>query len=68
MKLVLTVDSLSIIGRWVNAAHSLHWDCKSHAGKMVSSGTGAAMSMYRGQKTNTGSSTESKLVGINDVL
>ena len=35
---------------------------------MMSLGKGAEMSMSRGQKLNTKRSTESELVGINDVL
>jgi hypothetical protein len=41
---------------------------KSHPGGVMLMGTGAAYSTSKKQKLNTKSSTEAKLVGINDVL
>ena len=43
-------------------------DCKGHTGMMMSLGKGSHMSSSRGQKKNTGSSTETELVGVDDVL
>ena len=68
MKLYLTADSLIIIHWWVDAAYSVHWDCKGHTGAMMSIGKGAIMSFSRGQKLNARSSTEAELIGIADAL
>ena len=68
MKLCITVDSLSIIRWYVDASYGVHYDCKGHTGMMMTLGAGAAMSMSKAQKLNTGSSTESELVGVHDCL
>ena len=66
MKLVLSVNNMTTIRWWVDASYGTHSDCKGDTGMMMSLGKGAAMSMTRGQKLNTKSSTESELVGIDD--
>ena len=68
MKLNITVDSLSTITWYVDASYGVHYDCKGHTGMMMTLGAGAAMSMSKAQKLNTGSSTESDLVGVHDAL
>ena len=68
MKLCITVDSLSTIRWYVDASYGAHYDCKGHTGMMMTLGAGAAMSMSKAQKLNTGSSTESELVGVHDCL
>jgi hypothetical protein len=45
----------------------VHPDFKSHTGGIMSYGGGAAQSISRKQKLNTRSSTESELVGADDV-
>jgi hypothetical protein len=62
------VDNMTTIRWWVDASYGTHSDCKGHTGMMMSLGKGAPMSMSRGQKLNTKSSTESELVGIDDAL
>jgi hypothetical protein len=41
----------------------MHWDCKGHAGAMLTFGEGAVSSYSRKVKLNTCSSTETELVG-----
>ena len=53
---------------WVDAAYGVHDDFKSHTGGSISMGTGIVHSKSSKQKLNTKSSTESELVGANDVL
>jgi hypothetical protein len=52
----------------VDAAYGVHHDMKSHMGQVMSMGTGALYAVSKKQKLNTKSSTETKLVGIDDVL
>ena len=64
MKLNITVDSLSTMTWYVDASYGVHYQCKGHKGMMMTLGAGASMSMSKAQKLNTGSSTESELVGV----
>ena len=45
-----------------------HMDSKGHTGAMMSMGRGAIVNISRKHKINVGSSTESELVSIVDVL
>jgi hypothetical protein len=66
--LLLSADNLNIIKWWVDASYGVHYDMKSHTGGVMSLGTQAAYSTSKKQKLNTKSSTEAKLVGVDDVL
>ena len=68
MKLTLSVHNMSTVKWWVDASYGTHWDCKGHTGMMMSLGKGAVLSSSRKQKLNTKSSTESELVGVDDVI
>jgi hypothetical protein len=57
-----------IIKWWVDAAFAVLKDMHSHTGGVMSMGAGAAYSSSQKQKMNTKSSTETELVGANDVL
>jgi hypothetical protein len=52
----------------VDASHGVHADCKGHTGAGMTLGNGAVMSSSRKQKINTRSSTESEVVGVDDVM
>jgi hypothetical protein len=54
----------------VDASFAVHPDYKSHTGATMSyrDGDGAVQSISRKQKLNTRSSTESELVGVDNVL
>ena len=47
--------------------HGVHPDFKSHTEAVMTMGKGAIQSIPRKQKRNTSSSTESELVGVDDV-
>ena len=64
----MSADCLNTIRWWVDAAYGVHWDSKGHTGAMMSMGKGAIVNISKKQKLNTGSSTESELVGIADIL
>ena len=68
MKLTLEVDDLSMINWFIDASHQVHDDCKGHTGGAMTMGKGAITSISRGQKTNTKSSTETEMVGTDDIL
>jgi hypothetical protein len=65
----LQADNLNIVKWWVDTSFALHKDMKRHTGGVMSMGSaGAAYATSQKQKLNTRSSTESELVGANDVL
>jgi hypothetical protein len=65
LKLSISVNDLGILKWYVDGAHSVHWDCKGHAGAMFTLGEGAVSTSYsRNVKLNTQSSTETELVGV----
>ena len=68
MKLTLVVDNLHTLMWWVDALYGVHWDSKGHTGAIMSMGKGAMVNISRKHKLNVGSSTESELVSIADVL
>jgi hypothetical protein len=67
MPLILKADSLNIVKWWVDASYATHGDCKGHTGATMSMGTGSSTGISKKQKINTRSSTESELVGVQDV-
>ena len=65
--LTLGADNLRIIKCLIEASFGVHPDFKSHTGAVRTMGKGAIQSISRKQKLNTRSSTESELVGVDDV-
>ena len=68
LPLILQVDSLNIVRWWVVSLHFAHIDCRGYMGGMTSLGRGGVSSSSRKQKLNAKSSTESELMGIDDIL
>ena len=68
--LVLTLESdgTGTIQWWLDAAFAVHHDLKSHTGRMMTMGQGALYSASNKQKLNKKSSTESDLVGVDDLM
>ena len=66
-KLILSADDLHVIKWYVDASFAVHPDFKSHTGAVMTYGTGAIQTTSRKQKLNTRSSTESELVGADDM-
>jgi hypothetical protein len=66
----LSADNPHCIKWYVDASFAVHPDYKSHTGATMSygDGDGAVQSISRKQKLNARSSTESELVGVDDVL
>ena len=53
---------------WVNRAYAIHPDMKSHMGIFMSIGKGGTYTSSCKQNLNTKSSTEAKLVAIDDAM
>ena len=68
MKRYLSDDNLTNLMRCVDGSYGVHWDSKGHTGIMMSMGKGVIVNVSRRHKLNVGSSTESELVSIADVL
>ena len=59
---------MHVIKWWVDASFAVHLDIHSHMGGTMSLGKSSAYSTSMQHKINTKSSTEAKLVAINDVV
>lgn len=68
MPLTLEAKDFNLIKWWVDASFAVHQDMRSHTGGAMSFGTGVIYGTSTKQKINTKSSTESELVGVNEVL
>jgi hypothetical protein len=66
--LTLGAHSLHNVRWWVDASYAVHPDMKSHTGGAMSLGSGVIYGASKRQKLNTKSSTESELVGTDDVM
>jgi hypothetical protein len=66
--LTLSAESLHNVRWWVDASYAVHPDMKSHTGGALSLGRGVIYGTSKRQKLNTKSSTESEIVGVDDVL
>jgi hypothetical protein len=65
---LLECDNPYVIKWWVDASFGTHHDMKSQTGGVMSLGGGAAYTTSTRQKLNTRSSTEAKLVSVNDLM
>jgi hypothetical protein len=68
LSLILETEVSNIIKWWVDGACAVHNDMKSHMGALMSLGKGAAYATSTRQKLNTRSSTEAKLIEVDDVM
>jgi hypothetical protein len=68
MPLNLTIDNLQSTKWLVDSSHGVHEDGKGQTGAGMILGKGAIISFLRKQKSNTRSSTESELVGVDDAM
>jgi hypothetical protein len=69
-ELILGADGEGVlfVRHFPDAAFAVHQDMKSHTGSILTLGRGAANTFSSKQKLNTKSSTESELVGADDVV
>jgi hypothetical protein len=66
MPLTLSIDNMSVLKTWVDAAYALHNDMRSHTGSAIMMGKGILYSKSSKQKLNTKSFTETEVVGASD--
>ena len=68
MPLTLSIDNMSVIKTWVDAAYGVHNDMRSQTGGAIMMGKGVLHSKSSKQKINVKSSTEAELVGASDFV
>jgi hypothetical protein len=66
--LVLSAENDGLLMWYVDASFAVHPNMSSHTGGGLTMGQGFPIVASRKQKLNTKSSTESKLVGIDDMM
>ena len=68
LPLILEDDGNGMICWWADSAFAVHPNMRSHTGGMLSLGGGAMYATSTYQKLNTKSSTEAKLVAVDDIM
>ena len=68
LTLTLEADDLQLIHWSIDGAFTTHWDMRSHTGGAMTLGKGVIYSTSTRQKLNTRSSTEAKLVAVDDCM
>ncbi len=68
MRLNLSVENVGVTKWYIDAAHAMHDNCKSHSGAALTLGRGMITSMSRKQKLNGKILTESKLIAVDDAM
>jgi hypothetical protein len=68
MPLTLSIDNMSVLKTWVDAAYALQNDMRSHTGGAIMMGKGILYGKLSKQKLNRKSSTEAEVVGASDFL
>ena len=68
LNLTLICNNSGVVTWWVDASYAVHPNMKGHTGATMSMGTGSPYSASLKQKLVSHSSTESKLIGVHDVL
>ena len=68
LPLIFSINKSGNIKWYVDAAFAVNNDMRSHTGGFMTMGTGGAYVQHRKHNPNTNISTESDLVGLDDVL
>ena len=68
LPLILSINKSVKIKWYVDAEFSVQNEMRSHTGGFMTMGTGGAYVQSIKQKINTTSSTDAKLVGVDDLL
>ena len=59
---------MKVVKWFIDASFAVHPDFKSHSGSVMTLGTGAIQAASKKQQLNTRSSTESEVVGVDDMI
>jgi len=68
MPLILSANGSGILKWWIDAAFTVHPNIRGHSGEGLSLGCGFPIMGSTKQKLNTRSSTETKVVGMDDFM
>ena len=68
MKLILEIDNTGVIHWLIDSSHQCHEDCKGQTSAGMTMGKGTILSGSLGQKSNTKSSTETEIIGVDQYL
>ena len=68
MPLILGASNSNTLEWYVDASFAVHAKMRGHTGGRLSLGQGLPIICSTKQKLNTHSSTESKLIGVNDMM
>ena len=68
LPLTLSADGTGILKWWVDGSFAVHPNMRGHTGAGLTMGRGFPISNSTKQKLNTRSSTESELVGVDDMM
>ena len=68
LALKLKADNLKVVKWFIDASFAVHPDFKSHSGSVMTLGDGAIQAASKKQQLNTRSSTESEVVGVDDMI
>ena len=63
-----SAEDLNLLKWYIDVSHQVHPDFRSHTGGLLTLGKGSVYNKSSKQKINTRSSTESELVGVDDVI
>ncbi len=66
--LTLEADDMKIMKWYIDASYAVHKDMKGHTGGGMTMGKGSVYNRSTKQKINTKSSTETEVVGVDDIL
>ena len=68
LPLVLSADGSGILKWWIDGSYAVHWNMRGHTGGGLTMGRGYPIMHSGKQKLNTRSSTETEVVGVDDLM
>jgi hypothetical protein len=68
MPLTLRANGSGMLKWWIDGSHGVHPNMRGHTGGGLSMGTGFPIAVSAKQKLNTRSSTETEIVGVDDLM
>ena len=68
LPLTLRADGSGMLKWWIDGSHGVHQNMRGHTGGGLSMGTGFPIAVSAKQKLNTRSSTETEIVGVDDLM
>ena len=66
--LILSANGSGLLKWWIDGSYAVHWNMRGHTGGGISMGRGFPIFHSGKQKLNTRSSTETEVVGVDDLM